>query len=196
MDKEPYTDTTLVENFSSDMLVNKHRNLSDKFEPRDLVDIDTKYASENDLKCSRIALNAYRNMQEAALKEGYEITINSAYRSYQDQEELVNTYQNLYGEEYVNKFVARPGFSEHQTGLAFDIGSKKVNVFANSKEYDWMLENAHKYGFILRFPKKYENITGFRSEPWHYRYVGEKIAKYIYENDITLEEYYAMFLDK
>ena len=196
MDKEPYTDTTLVENFSSDMLVNKHRNLSDKFEPRDLVDIDTKYASENDLKCSRIALNAYRNMQETALKEGYEITINSAYRSYQDQEELVNTYQNLYGEEYVNKFVARPGFSEHQTGLAFDIGSKKVNVFANSKEYDWMLENAHKYGFILRFPKKYENITGFRSEPWHYRYVGEKIAKYIYENDITLEEYYAMFLDK
>ena len=92
--------------------------------------------------------------------------------------------------------MARPGFSEHQTGLSFDIGSRSSNVFANSKEYTWMLENAYKYGFILRFPKKYESITGFRNEPWHYRYVGIDIAKYIYDNDISYEEYYAMFLDK
>ena len=101
-----------------------------------------------------------------------------------------------YGQNYVDKYVAKPGYSEHQTGLSFDIGSRKVNVFANSKEYLWMLDNAYKYGFILRFKKKYENITGFRNEPWHYRYVGKDIAKYIYENDMTLEEYYAVFLDK
>ena len=59
-----------------------------------------------------------------------------------------------------------------------------------------MLDNAYKYGFILRFPKKYENITGFRTEPWHYRYVGKKIAKYIHDENITLEEYYMLFLDK
>ena len=87
-------------------------------------------------------------------------------------------------------------FSEHQTGLAFDIGSRNSNVFVNSKEYLWMLDNAYKYGFILRFPKKYEAITGFRNEPWHFRYVGTKISKYIWEKDITLEEYYALFLDK
>ena len=101
-----------------------------------------------------------------------------------------------YGDDYVNRFVAKPGFSEHQTGLSFDIGSTSSNVFANSKEYKWMLDNAYKYGFILRFTKKYESITQFRNEPWHYRYVGKDIAKYIHEHNISFEEYYAMFLDK
>ena len=91
--------------------------------------------------------------------------------------------------------MALPGFSEHQTGLAFDIGSTSSKVFAESKEYEWMKDNAYKYGFILRFTKSNAYITGFRSEPWHYRYVGKKIAKYIYENDISFEEYYAEFLD-
>lgn len=196
MDKENYVEPFKVDEFSYDMVVNKHRNLGDDFVPDNLIKIDTKYASEAGMESNRVAFNAYKKMQEDALKEGYEIVINSAYRSYQDQEELVNTYRGLYGDEYVNKFVALPGFSEHQTGLAYDIGSRKVNVFANSSEYEWMLNNAYKYGFILRFPKKYENITGFRSEPWHYRYVGKKIAKVIYDEDMTLEEYFAKFLDK
>ena len=135
-------------------------------------------------------------MQKEAEKEGYGIVINSAYRSYQDQLDLEELYLKTYGQSYVDKFVAKPGYSEHQTGLSYDIGSKSSNVFANSKEYKWMLDNAHKYGFILRFPKKYENITGFRSEPWHYRYVGKKIAKIIHDEDITLEEYYVKYLDK
>lgn len=196
MDVEDYKDATKVKDFSTDMLVNKHRYLGEDFEPDGLVKIDEEYASSDDMKSSRIALNAFIKMYKEAKKEGYEIIINSAYRSYQDQEEINNTYKNLYGQSYVDKYVAKPGFSEHQTGLCFDIGSRKTNVFANSKEYGWMLENAYKYGFILRFPKKYESVTGFRTEPWHYRYVGTKIAKYIYENNITLEEYYAMFLDK
>ena len=116
--------------------------------------------------------------------------------SYQEQIEVEKLYLRDYGQSYVDKFVAKPGYSEHQTGLALDIGSRKSNIFLSSREYQWMQENAYKYGFIYRFSKKYENITGFRSEAWHYRYVGKKIAKYIYENDITLEEYYAMFLDK
>ena len=195
-DKADYQDSTLVEKFSIDMLVNKHRHLGEKFVPDDLVKIDTEYASEEGMECSKVALDAFKKMNSAASKEGYELVINSAYRSYQDQVDISNEYLKWYGQNYVDKYVAKPGYSEHQTGLSFDIGSRKVNVFANSKEYGWMLENAYKYGFILRFTKKDESITGFRSEPWHYRYVGEKIAKYIHENDITFEEYWAMFLDK
>ncbi len=196
MDKADYEDAVLVDDFSIDMLINKHRYLSEDFVPTGLSKIDEKYTSEKGMKASRVAINAFVQMSKAAEKEDYELVINSAYRSYQDQVDISDTYLELYGQSYVDRFVAKPGFSEHQTGLCFDIGSRKSNVFANSKEYQWMLDNAYKYGFILRFPKKYEDITGFRNEPWHYRYVGKKIAKYIHENDITLEEYYMLFLDK
>ena len=196
MDKVDYEESTLVSKFSTDMLVNKHHHLNEDYKPDKLVKIDSKYASSKDLECSKVALDAYIKMSEAALAEGYEIEINSAYRSYQDQVDLADLYLKSYGQSYVDKFVAKPGYSEHQTGLAFDIGSRKVNVFLNSNEYNWMQDNAYKYGFILRFTKKGEDITGFRNEPWHYRYVGEEIAKYIHDNNITFEEYWAMFLDK
>lgn len=196
LDKEDYVDSQLVSSFSTDMLVNKHRSLSEDFTPGDLITIDSNYASSDDLLCSHIAFNAFKEMSDAASSEGYNLVINSAYRSYQDQVDLSDVYLKSYGQNYVDKYVAKPGFSEHQTGLAFDIGSRNVNVFANSKEYVWMQENAYKYGFIQRFTKKYEYMTGFRAEPWHYRYVGKDIAKTIHEDDITLEEYWAIYLDK
>jgi len=196
MDKEDYTEAKLVDKFSIDMLVNKHRNLSEKFEPSDLMTIPSDYASEDDLQSSRIAFNAFKEMSDKASSEGYGIVINSAYRSYSDQVELAEYYLKWYGQSYVDKYVAKPGFSEHQTGLAYDIGSRTVNTFANSKEYEWMKDNAYKYGFIERFTLKWENITGFRKEPWHYRYVGKEVAKYIHEHNISYEEYYMLFLDK
>ena len=195
MDKEDYKDSIVVKKFSTDMLVNKHRSLEKDYEPDDLVSIDSEYAADDTQKGARVAVNAFISMYEAAKKDGYDLVINSSYRSYQDQVDICDTYRDLYGENYVTNFVAKPGFSEHQTGLSFDIGSRNSNVFAESEEYEWIQENAHKYGFIQRFPEKYEAVTGFRAEPWHYRYVGKKIAKYIYENDIPFEEYYAMFLD-
>ena len=197
LDKENYTDCVEVNKFSTDMLVNKHRCLNKEFIPDNLVDIDSKYTSEKNIKISKIAMNAFIKMYEAAEKDGYNLVINSAYRSYEDQEEITNEYLSSYGQTYVDKYVAKPGFSEHQTGLAFDIGSRNSNVFANSKEYGWMQENAYKYGFIYRFDKRYEDLTGFRSEAWHYRYVGQEIATYIYEhNNMSLEEYFVIFLDK
>jgi len=196
LDKEDYTDAVKVEKFSIDMLVNKHRYLDENYEPNDLMEIPEEYASEAGMKSSRIAFNAFREMSNAASKEGYGLVINSAYRSYQDQVELGEYYKKWYGQSYVDKYVAKPGFSEHQTGLAYDVGSTSVNVFANSKEYQWMKDNAYKYGFIERFTKRYENITGFRMEAWHYRYVGKDIAKYIHDNNIPFEEYWAMNLDK
>ena len=195
MDLPDYSDSKLVDKFSVDMLVNKHHHLSEDFVPDDLVTIDSEYASSDDLQCNHIALNAYKKMSEAASKEGYNIVINSAYRSYNDQVELSDLYLKSYGQEYVNKYVARPGYSEHQTGLAFDIGSRNVNVFGNSKEYQWMQDHAYEYGFIHRFTKAYEFITGFRSEPWHYRYVGVDIATYMVKNNMSFEEYWALYLN-
>ena len=197
MDKEDYKDSYLVDKFSFDMLVNKHRSLSKDFTPDNLVKISLDDASESGMKCNKTALEAFTKMRKDAEKEGYEIIINSAYRSYQEQVDLSNLYLKSYGQSYVDKYLAKPGYSEHQTGLGFDIGSRKVNVFANSKEYVWMQENAYKYGFIQRFTKRDEDITGFNSEPWHYRYVGVEIAKYIYEhNNMSFEEYWAIYLDK
>ena len=197
LDEEDYTDTVEVKEFSIDMLVNKHRFLGEDFEPDSLVTIDSEYASSDDLQSSRLALNAFIEMYKAAKNEGYDLVINSAYRSYADQVEIEDTYRDLYGQSYVDKYVAKPGYSEHQTGLAYDIGSRNSRIFADSKEYTWMLENAHKYGFILRFDKRYEDLTGFRNEPWHFRYVGKDIAKYIYEhNNMSLDEYFVIFLDK
>ena len=196
MDKEKYVDTFEVNTFSFDMLVNKYRNLSSSFEPDDLIVIPKEYTNNEEFRANKTAVNALIQMVKSAKLDGLEIVVNSAYRSYDDQVEIAEFYRKWYGDNYVNNYVAKPGFSEHQTGLAFDIGSTSEKVFADSNEYKWMQENAYKYGFVMRFYKKGEVITGFKSEPWHYRYVGKEIAKYIYENKITFEEYYVMFLDK
>ena len=197
LDKEDYTDSVLVDEFSTDMVINKHRHLSEDFKPNDLVEASLEYASENGIFLSRLAYNAFKSMSDAASKEGYGIVINSAYRSFQDQQDITDLYFKYYGQEYVDKYIAKPGYSEHQTGLAIDVGSKSVSVFANSKENTWMLDNAYKYGFIQRYTKRDENLTGFRYEAWHYRYVGKEIAKYCHDhNNMSLEEYFVIFLDK
>lgn len=195
MDKEDYADPKVIDEYDEEVLVNKHRQLSKDYVPDDLVEIDSKYRNDDVQKGSKVAVNAFIQMAKAAEKEGLGIIVNSGYRSYEEQEELCNTYVSLYGQSYVDRYVAKAGFSEHQTGFAFDIGSTSSNVFANSKEFTWIVENAHKYGFIQRFPKGQEDITGFRYESWHYRYVGKEIAKYIYEHNMTYDEYYIRFLD-
>ena len=196
MDKEKYVDVTKVPKFSYDMLVNKYRYLDKNYEPDDLIRIKDEYTDGEEYYANGTAINALIQMFEAAKLEGLEMVVNSAYRSYEEQEETAEFYRKWYGDNYVTNYVAKPGFSEHQTGLSFDIGSTSEKVFADSKEYEWIKMNAYKYGFILRFSKKGEVITGFRSEPWHIRYVGKDIAKYVYEHNITFEEYYVMFLDK
>lgn len=196
IDKEDYVDAQKVEKFNYAMLVNKHHQLNDKFIPNSLISISKEYASEKGIKANSSAVASAKKMIDAAKKENYNLIINSAYRSYDDQEEIVNTYKELYGDSYVERYVLKAGFSEHQTGLGFDFGSTDTKVFSTSDEYKWMQDNCYKYGFIQRFSPAYEDITEIKSEAWHYRYVGKKVAKYIYENEITLEEYYVKFLDK
>ncbi len=197
LDKEDYEDSVEVKNFSIDMFVNKHHGLSKKFKVDDLVTINKKYTVTNDkVQANNEAYQAFIKMQKDAEKEDMHILVNSCYRSYEDQEQTWATYQKLYGDNYVLRYVAKPGYSEHQTGLGFDLASTTSNIFAESKESKWLFDNSYKYGFIYRYPKGLESITGYNYESWHYRYVGKEIAKYIEDHNITFDEYYIKFLDK
>ena len=196
LDKEFYTDSILIEEYSETVLANKYRQLGEKYVPDDLMKIQEKYSVDEEQYLTKVAAEAFEEMAQAAEEEGYYILANSAYRSYQDQQETYDTYKEAYGQNYVDNYVALPGYSEHQTGLALDVASKTSNIFADSEEYTWMLENSYKYGFIMRYPKDKERITGYKYESWHYRYVGKEIAEYIFEHDLTYDEYYARFLDQ
>lgn len=144
---------------------------------------------------NREAKSQLRTMIKAFREEiGKDISAFSGYRSYDQQEKLYNESLELEGEEYTQKYVAKAGHSEHQTGLAYDIGGSDQNhwakpSFGETEEGIWLANNAHRFGFILRYPKGKEDITGYGYEPWHFRYVGVENATYIYENNLTLEEY-------
>ena len=197
LDKEFYTDIKSTDDYSDTVLVNKYSSVSEKYKPKDLMSIDKKYWIDNDKQQgAKVMVKAFEKMSEQAEKEGLYLLANSTYRSYKDQEETYNVYKDLYGDSYAIKYAAKAGFSEHQTGLVVDIASKKEKLFANSKEFLWVKDNAYKYGFILRYPKGKEYITGYKYEAWHYRYVGKKIAKYIHEHNMTYDEYYYRFIDK
>lgn len=145
------------------------------------------------MKLVNYAADAFEEMAKAAEKDNYKLIAMSTYRSYDYQVTLYNNYKNSDGQEKADTYSGRPGFSEHQTGLAVDIYNGKTDYtnFEKTEEFNWMQKNAYKYGFILRFPKDKEKETGYQYESWHYRYVGKEIAKYIHNKNITLEEYHA-----
>ena len=134
------------------------------------------------------AQTAFNKMQSDAAAEGLNIYISSAYRSYEYQAGLYQRYVDRDGKAAADTYSARPGHSEHQTGLAFDLNTID-DSFANTDEGKWVADNCYKYGFIIRYPKGKENITGFIYEPWHIRYLGEDTAKSVYDSGLTLEEY-------
>lgn len=147
---------------------------------------------------SQEARDAILKMQEDAKKEGVYFYVRSAYRSYDVQEELYNGYVARDGQEVADTYSAKPGTSEHQTGLAFDFthktnGESVSNAFDNTPEATWLYENAYKYGFILRYPLGKEHITGYMYESWHYRYIGTEHSQYFKMNDLTLEEYLGLY---
>ncbi len=128
------------------------------------------------------------------MKEGQYFAMISGYRSYERQKELYEESVKKHGCSYANRYSAKPGYSEHQTGLAVDISCASVNYqleecFANTKEYRWLKKNCWKEGFIIRYPKGKEAITGYSFEPWHLRYVGCRAAEIIMKFQLTLEEF-------
>jgi D-alanyl-D-alanine carboxypeptidase len=141
------------------------------------------------------AAKALESLFEEAKQQGVILYGVSAYRSYERQYTIFTNNIVKKGKEYTLRYSAVPGTSEHQTGLAIDVSAKSQNFklndrFADSPEGKWLAQNAHKYGYIIRYPKGDEAITGYAYEPWHIRYVGEALANYLYTNALTLEEYY------
>ena len=187
--KTPYLNTDYI-------LVNKHLYVGEDYTPDDLEIIPEEYARSG-MRLVKNAKEAFVSMARSARKDDKPIIAMSSYRSYNYQEKLFEKYKETDGIEDADTYSARAGFSEHQTGLCVDIydGDLDYTNFEESDSFKWMEDNAYKYGFILRFPKDKENITGYIYESWHYRYVGKKIAKYIHEHDITFEEYYAKNID-
>lgn len=199
VDYDFYTNTKSANiNTGELILVNKYHYLPEDYVYGELVTMDVNYTNTVGSKLSSVAYEAFKKLVDAAEEEGYHIRNNYAHRTYEYQEGVYNNYKNTYSESYADSISARPGYSEHQTGLTLDVGvayGKGSGKFEDSQEFAWMKENCYKYGFILRYPEGKENITGYSYEPWHYRYVGLEAAKYIYENDITFEEYYTYFVD-
>ena len=198
LDNPYYTNTKKAKDLNEpQILVNKYNYLTEDYIPENLEDINTEY-SRSGMKLINYAKEAFEELAQAAKKENMTIIAMSSYRSYIYQENLYNKYVSTDGKEAADTYSARPGYSEHQTGLAVDVynGDLPYTSFEQTEEFEWMQENAYKYGFILRFPKDKTKQTGYQYESWHYRYVGKEIAKYIHKNNICYEEYYAQHLDK
>lgn len=144
---------------------------------------------------SKEARAAFDEMAAEAKLSGINLTAFSTYRSYEYQTSLYDRYVSKDGVEEADRYSARPGYSEHQTGLAFDIGEVNYEKywasfkFGDTEAGKWVAANAYRYGFILRYPNGKEDITGYRHESWHFRYVGKEIAEEIFKRNITLEEY-------
>ena len=134
------------------------------------------------------AESQFNALSAAAAQEGLNIWLASGFRSYSYQSQIYNNYVSIYGQSTADTFSARPGHSEHQTGLAIDVNSID-DSFAGTPEAIWLEEHAHEYGFIIRYPKGKENITGYKYEPWHLRYLGKDTATAVYNSGLTLEEY-------
>lgn len=198
IDKPYYTNTKKAENLNTNLiLVNKYNYLTEDYIPENLEPIDIAYARSG-MQLVREAKEAFETLSEDAKKEGKNIIAMSSYRSYDYQVNLYDNYVATDGKEAADTYSARAGYSEHQTGLAVDVYNKvfPYTSFEETEEFNWMQENAYKYGFILRFPKDKVNITGYQYESWHYRYVGKEAAKYIHNHDLTLEEYYVKKVEK
>lgn len=179
------------------LLTNKFHRLGEEYNPDDLENVKNWYAYGTDPKLRKEAYQQYIAMYNAAKKDGQDIIIESSYRSYKYQENLYNSYINALGQTETDAIAARPGFSEHQTGLTVDVTTYGANndTFESTDEFAWLQENAHKYGYILRYPKGKEYITGYNYESWHYRYIGEEAATKLHELGITFDEYYAYFIE-
>ena len=189
LDHEFYTNVKVIDNYYDiDALVNKYNKLPEEIKYDDLVTIQKPYSNNESLMLRSVAYNSLLKMIDSAKKDNIDLFVVSAYRTWEKQNSLFNNSQGAHGLKHALLYSAKPGHSEHQLGLAVDLNSTNES-FSNTKEYEWLRENAYKYGFIERYPKGKESITGYGYEPWHYRYLGEKITTKMLKDNITYEEY-------
>ena len=172
------------------VLVNKHNKLSSTYIPSDLELINELYSDSKQYLRKKVR-SAFESMANDAKKIGFNIIAVSTYRSYDYQDKLFNKYVRELGLDYASMCSAQAGYSEHQLGLAVDIANNTLDYdnFDKTKEFNWVKNNAYRYGFILRYPHDKVDITEYKYEPWHYRYINStNLAKYLYDNNLTLEE--------
>ena len=136
-----------------------------------------------------ITLSQFQLLSNAAARDNLNIYISSGYRSYSTQESIYNSYLSYDSVQKVDTYSARPGHSEHQTGLAIDVNIIS-DAFIGTPEAIWIANHAHEFGFIVRYPQGKESITGYKYEPWHIRYVGSELATKLYNSGLTMEEYF------
>lgn len=175
------------------VLVNKHFSLNKDYVPNNLVNLSNNKSIDyivreyESMLLDGEAFSHLKLMFDAASENGFNLTLFSGYRSFDKQSYLY--YSKHQENDY---YSARPGHSEHQTGLAVDISTRTIGLttlFKDSDEYKWLSQNCYKYGFIERYKDIYSDKTYYNGEPWHFRYVGEEFAEVIYYNNISLEEY-------
>ncbi|NLW14970.1 MAG: M15 family metallopeptidase [Erysipelothrix sp.] len=184
---------------SNEVFINKARRLASDFVP-EMENVPSKYNypfRDRDFKLRPEALAMYTSMIDTLHSEtGHWALINNSYRPYDNQVSLFNRYVERDGIDAANQYSARPGHSEHQSGLTLDIRTKELDYkdFHKTEQYTWIKENAHRFGYIIRYTEDKVDITKYISEPWHLRYVGEELATYLYKNNLSLDEYYILNL--
>lgn len=181
-------------------LVNRTQTLDSSYEPKDLVEVNIPFSGSSDSKrMESVAARAIEDMFKSAREDGIKLIGRSGYRSYNTQASNYKNKVAKLGKVQADRFVAPPGASEHQTGLAMDIISSEFSKlhtdFQYTKSYNWLRENCAKFGFIQSYMKGKSDITGFNFEPWHFRYVGIEHAKTIMDNNLSLEEYLNQYVD-
>lgn len=199
LDREFYTDPKEVED-PDDLLVlvNKYNYVPKDYTPSDLTLLPSDICTPGrELYLREEAAQAFCELAQAAKQDGYSILAHSTYRTYDYQKMLYDNYAASDGVENADTYSARPGYSEHHTGLAVDVRTDTVNYdqFRSTEEYVWMLNNAHKYGYVLHYLEGTQWITGYITEEWHFRYVGVDVATQIHSLGITFDEYHATYLN-
>lgn len=182
------------------VIVNKQRPIPITYTPANLVRPDVQLVPDDNPEEQQLRSEAATSAEEmfnSAKQAGVDLVMASGYRSASLQRTIYDSYVARDGQEAASKYSARPGTSEHQTGLALDITTKNRECyldicFANTSEGKWLEQNAHKYGFILRYKKDKEDITGYQFEPWHFRYVGDDLAERLFDSRQTMEEFFGL----
>lgn len=196
LDLKAYSVTKEVEDPNNLLvLVNKYNFLPNNYKPEDLTYVLGAYG--NNVPMREVIKEPFIELQKAAEEEiGIILKPTTAFRDQSFQNTLYNNYVAKDGVEAADTYSARPGFSEHQTGLAIDLKNTLISSSTrlNDSDFEWLSNNAHRFGFIIRYPKEKVDITGYQFENWHIRYVGLNIAKTIYENNLTLEEYIDLYI--
>lgn len=196
---EPESERYIISNPESiEVYVNKNRRLPEGYAPDDLTAPDVSHLKpEGDERrlLRKEAAEALEELFSAAEREGFALAAVSGYRSHQRQTAIYQSSVERNGQSHADQFSAWPGTSEHETGLAMDVSAAAVafaleQVFQDTDEGLWLANNAHQFGYIIRYPEDKEEITGYAFEPWHIRYVGKELAEYLYNETLTLEEYF------